>query len=118
MNKDLHLQTAKFSALSMISAGNNNSVRREFNLPGREAYSNFKLMLSGMYEGGFMSEHDLKISLKIANLISGGDCNPNHPVTEQYLLDLERETFLSLCGEKKTYDRLEHMLKTNKPLRN
>lgn len=118
MNKDLHLQTAKFSALSMISAGKNNSVRREFNLPGREAYSNFKLMLSGMYEGGFMSEHDLKISLKIANLISGGDCNPNHPVTEQYLLDLERETFLSLCGEQKTYDRLEHMLKTNKPLRN
>jgi 3-hydroxyacyl-CoA dehydrogenase len=118
MNKDLHLQTAKYSALSMISSGDNNSVRREFNLPGKEAYSNFKLMLSGMYEGGFMSEHDLKISLKIANLISGGDCNPNHPVTEQYLLDLERETFLSLCGEKKSFDRLEHMLKTNKPLRN
>jgi 3-hydroxyacyl-CoA dehydrogenase len=118
MNKDLHLQTAKFSALSMISAGHNNSVRRTFNLPGKEAYSNFKLMLSGMYEGGFMSEHDLKISLKVANLISGGDCNPKHPVTEQELLDLERETFLSLCGEAKTFDRLEHMLKTNKPLRN
>jgi len=118
MNKDLHLQTAKFSALSMISSGYNNSTRREFNLPGKEAYSNFKLMLNGMYEGGFMSEHDLKISLKIANLISGGDCNPNHPVTEQELLDLERETFLSLCGESKTFDRLEHMLKTNKPLRN
>lgn len=118
MNKDLHLQTAKLSAMSMISAGYNNSVRREFNLPGREAYSNFKLMLNGMYEGGFMSEHDLKISLKIANLISGGDCNPNYPVSEQDLLDLERETFLSLCGEAKTFDRLEHMLKTNKPLRN
>jgi 3-hydroxyacyl-CoA dehydrogenase len=118
MNKDLHLQTAKFSALSMISAGDNNAVRREFNLPGKEAYSNFKLMLSGMYEGGYISEHDLKISLKVAYLISGGDCNPNCPVTEQTLLDLERETFLSLCGEKKTFDRLEHMLKTNKPLRN
>jgi 3-hydroxyacyl-CoA dehydrogenase len=102
----------------MISSGCKNSVRRKFKLPGKEAYSNFKLMLSGMQEGGFISEHDLKISLKVAYLMSGGDCNPNYPVTEQYLLDLERESFLSLCGEQKSFERLEHMLKTNKPLRN
>jgi len=117
-NKDLHLKTAKLSALRIINSGTNEASRRQFKLPGREAYSNFKLMLSSMYEGGFMSEHDLKISLKVANLMSGGDCNPNVPVTEQYLLDLERESFLSLCGEKKTFARIEYMLKNNKPLRN
>jgi 3-hydroxyacyl-CoA dehydrogenase len=118
MNRQLHLQSSKLSAMNLIASGNNNTSRREFDLPGNEAFVNFKLMLSGMYQGGYISEHDLKISLKVANIISGGDCNPKIPVTEQTLLDLEREAFLSLCGEKKTLDRLEHMLKTNKPLRN
>jgi 3-hydroxyacyl-CoA dehydrogenase len=118
INKDLHLTSAKLSAMKIINSGFNTYPRRTFFLPGREAFSNFKLMLTGMYNGGFISEHDLKISLKIAYIISGGECNPHFPVKEQTLLDLEREAFLSLCGEKKTFDRLEHMLKTNKPLRN
>jgi len=118
INKDFHLQSAKLSAMKMINSGTQINKRRTFKLPGKEAFSNFKLMLSGMQSGGFISSHDLKISLKIANLMSGGDCNPNHPVDEQTLLDIEREAFLSLCGEQKTLDRLEHMLKTNKPLRN
>lgn len=118
MNRDNHLFSSKLSAMELISSGYNKITRRKFNLPGREAFSNFKLMLSGMHEGGYISEHDLKISLKIANIISGGNCNPNYLLEEQDLLDLEREAFLSLCGETKTLARLEHMLKTNKPLRN
>jgi 3-hydroxyacyl-CoA dehydrogenase len=118
MNKELQLTSAKLKAMNLVTSGFNNTLRRTFKLPGKEAFSNFKVMLSSMHEGGYISAHDLKISLKVAYLMSGGDCNPNHHVTEQYLLDLERESFLSLCGEKKSFDRLEHMLKTNKPLRN
>jgi len=118
INKDLHLQTSKLSAMKLIISGNNTAIRRTFTLPGEEAFSNFKLMLSNMKEGGFITEHDLKISLKLAYLIAGGDCNPNYPIEEQCLLDLEREAFLSLCGEKKTFDRIEHMLNYKKPLRN
>jgi 3-hydroxyacyl-CoA dehydrogenase len=118
MNKDLHLKSAKLSAMKLINSGFNAYSRRIFNLPGRDAFSNFKLMLHGMYEGDYITEHDLKISLKIAYLISGGDCNPSYPVTEQYLLDLEREAILSLLGERKTLERIQHTLKTGKPLRN
>jgi 3-hydroxyacyl-CoA dehydrogenase len=71
-----------------------------------------------MYEGGYISNYDYTVALKVAYLMSGGNCNAQSPVEEQALLDLEREAFLSLCGEKKTMDRIEHMLKNKKPLRN
>ena len=76
------------------------------------------MALGSMRDGHFVSDHDLKIALKVAHVMTGGDCSPRNKVTEQYLLDLEREAFLSLCGEEKSQARIAHMLETNKPLRN
>ena len=68
--------------------------------------------------GNYASEHDIKIAKKVAYVLCGGDLSGNPLVSEQYLLDIEREAFLSLAGEKKTMERIQHMLQTNKPLRN
>jgi 3-hydroxyacyl-CoA dehydrogenase len=65
-----------------------------------------------------MSDHELKLATKIAEVLCGGNITPNTPVSEQYLLDLEREAFKSLCGEKKTQERIQFTLKTGKTLRN
>jgi len=119
MNKKYLLKNAKMKALSLFNTGVvSPNERRKFYLPGKSAYNNFKVMLSGMKAGNFISDHDLKISLHIAKIMSGGDCNPAYPVDEQILLDLERESFLSLCGEEKTLQRIEYMLKNRKALRN
>jgi len=119
MNRKYLLFNAKMKALSLLNTGFvSSSKRREFYLPGKSAFNNFKVMLSGMRAGGFISDHDLKISLHIAKIMSGGDCNPLCLIAEQTLLDLERESFLSLCGEEKTLQRIEYMLKNRKPLRN
>jgi 3-hydroxyacyl-CoA dehydrogenase len=69
-------------------------------------------------EGAFISEHDAVIGEKLANVLSGGRLTGEQKVSEQYLLDLEREAFLSLCGQPKTQERMQYMLKTGKPLRN
>jgi 3-hydroxyacyl-CoA dehydrogenase len=83
---------------------------------------NFKGMLDSvlynMCAGNFISDYDLHVATKLAGILSGGDCAEGTYVSEQLLLDLEREAFLSLCGEAKTQDRIIYMLKNNKPLRN
>jgi 3-hydroxyacyl-CoA dehydrogenase len=71
-----------------------------------------------MVRGGFISEYDAHVATKLAYIITGGDLSRKTLVSEQYLLDLEREAFVSLCGERKTQERIQHMLKTGKPLRN
>ena len=71
-----------------------------------------------MGEAGFASEHDQKVARKAAYVLCGGRLTPGSLVSEQYLLDIEREAFLSLCGERKTQERIAHTLKTGKPLRN
>ena len=79
------------------------------------------LLKVGIYmakQGGYISEHDAVIGEKLANVLSGGRLTGEQRVSEQYLLDLEREAFLSLCGQVKTQERMQHMLKTGKPLRN
>ncbi|WP_035589833.1 3-hydroxyacyl-CoA dehydrogenase/enoyl-CoA hydratase family protein [Hippea jasoniae] len=86
--------------------------------PGRDAFATIKNMLWTMYKGNYISEYDMKVGEKIAYVMCGGDVAPATMITEEYLLDLEREAFLSLCGEKKTIERIQHMLKTGKPLRN
>jgi 3-hydroxyacyl-CoA dehydrogenase len=68
--------------------------------------------------GGFASDHDVKIAKKVAYVLCGGDLTGPQKVSEQYLLDIERECFLSLCGEEKTLQRIQYMLEKNKPLRN
>ena len=77
-----------------------------------------KLALWTMHESGYITDHDVTVSAKIGNVLCGGDVLADTVVTEQYILDLEREAFLSLCGEPKTQARMEHMLNTGKPLRN
>jgi len=77
-----------------------------------------KLALHMMKRGGYISDHDELIGKKLANILSGGNINHSTFVSERYMLDLEREAFLSLCGERKTQERIAAMLKTGKPLRN
>ncbi|MDP2344280.1 MAG: 3-hydroxyacyl-CoA dehydrogenase NAD-binding domain-containing protein [Deltaproteobacteria bacterium] len=118
LNRRHVLAAAKAEALGMARAGFVAPRRRTFRLPGRSAYATFEMALSSMRDGHFISDHDLKISMKVASVMTGGDCSPRQKVTEQQLLDLEREAFLSLCGEEKTLARISHMVETNKPLRN
>jgi 3-hydroxyacyl-CoA dehydrogenase len=118
LNRRHLLVAAKNEALGMARAGCTPPRRRTFRLPGRSAYATFEMALGAMRDGNFISEHDLKIAMKVAHVMTGGDCSPRQKVTEQHLLDLEREAFLSLCGEKKTQERIAHMLETGKPLRN
>jgi 3-hydroxyacyl-CoA dehydrogenase len=118
LNRRHLLMAAKHEALGMARAGFTPPRRRTFRLPGRSAYATFEMALGAMRDGHFVSDHDLKIALKVAHVMTGGDCSPRQRVTEQHLLDLEREAFLSLCGEKKTQERIAHMLETGKPLRN
>jgi 3-hydroxyacyl-CoA dehydrogenase len=78
----------------------------------------FAAGVSGMKMGRYISDHDMKIAMKIANVMCGGDLSYPQEVSEQYLLDLEREAFVSLCGEKKTLERIQSILTGGKPLRN
>ena len=77
-----------------------------------------KLGIHLMREGEYISDHDVKVARHSASILCGGAVTAGTPLTEQYLLDLEREAFLSLCGERKTQERIAFTLKTGKPLRN
>jgi 3-hydroxyacyl-CoA dehydrogenase len=85
---------------------------------GDPAFTTIKLAVHMMVRGGFISEYDGHVARKLGYVITGGDLTRKSLVSEQYLLDLEREAFVSLCGERKTQERIQHMLKTGKPLRN
>ncbi|WP_311295008.1 3-hydroxyacyl-CoA dehydrogenase/enoyl-CoA hydratase family protein [Paenibacillus sp. MER TA 81-3] len=85
---------------------------------GREGRAVLQLAVSSMLEGRYISEHDAKIARKLARVLTGGDVPANRLVSEAHMLDLEREAFLSLCGEPKTQQRMQHMLSKGKPLRN
>jgi 3-hydroxyacyl-CoA dehydrogenase len=118
LNRRHVLMAAKAEALGMAEAGFVPPRKRTYRLPGKSAYATFDMGLGAMRDGHFVSDHDFKIAMKVATVMTGGDCSPRQKVSEQYLLDLEREAFLSLCGEEKTQARIAHMLETNKPLRN
>ena len=119
MNKDRLIEDAKQTVLGLAKAGYQApKPRTDIQAFGRSVLSTFKLGLYTMKEGGFISEHDLLIGTKVCNVLAGGDLITPRKVTEQYLLDLEREAFLSLCGTRKTQERIQNMLKTGKPLRN
>ena len=77
-----------------------------------------KLAAYTMREAGYASDHDVKVAGHVANILCGGPVAPGTRISEQYLLDLEREAFLSLCGERKTQERIAFTLNTGKPLRN
>jgi len=83
-----------------------------------DGMGNFRCLLDNTLESGSISQHDHYLSSKVAWVLSGGEVDINAEVDEQYLLDLERKAFLDVCRTAKTVERIEHMLKTGKPLRN
>jgi 3-hydroxyacyl-CoA dehydrogenase len=128
MNRDRLVADAKEVALALAL------VRAGYNLPaaswqegaqttqikvlGEQFLSAAKMMIHLLQRGGYASEHDAHVARKLANILAGGALSAPQMVSEQYILDLEREAFVSLCGEKKTQERIAHTLKTGKPLRN
>ena len=119
VNRDRQIATAKAYAKLMADQGYTKPVaRKDIKVLGKQALGMFLVGTDAMKSAHFISEHDHKIANKLAYVMAGGDLSEATLVSEQYLLDIEREAFLSLCGERKTLERIEHMLKTGKPLRN
>jgi len=119
VNKDRQIAQAKKHALLMAEAGYTQPVKRKDVLVlGKQALGMFLVGTDSMEASNYISAHDQKIANKLAYVMAGGDLSEPTKVSEQYLLDIEREAFLSLCTERKTLERIQHMLKTGKPLRN
>ncbi len=119
MNADRLIADAKQEVLALVKTGYiEPQPRTDILALGESALATLKLGLHQMLRGGFISEHDRIIGEKLARILTGGDLNYPTQVSEQYLLDLEREAFLSLCGMRATQERMGAMLKTGKPLRN
>ncbi len=118
MNRGRLLLDAKAQAVVLADAGYVPPQPRIVPAPGTAALATLETGIYLMGEAGFASEHDQKVARWVAYILAGGRVTPGSPVTEQYLLDLEREAFLSLCGERKTQERIAFTLKTGKPLRN
>ncbi|WP_226682235.1 3-hydroxyacyl-CoA dehydrogenase/enoyl-CoA hydratase family protein [Sutcliffiella horikoshii] len=117
-NGDHLIHDAKQAVTSLYDAGYTAPVRRKVPVVGETGYATLMLGAHNMQYSGFISEHDLKIAQKLAYVIAGGNVPFGTEVDEQYLLDLEREAFLSLVGEAKSQQRMQHMLVKGKPLRN
>jgi 3-hydroxyacyl-CoA dehydrogenase len=119
MNRERLLSDAKARALELVRAGYEPPVMRtDIPAPGENILAALKMGVYLMRQGEFISDHELKLGNKIAEVICGGHVTSGTPISEQYLLDLEREAFKSLCGEKKTQERIQYTLKTGKTLRN
>jgi 3-hydroxyacyl-CoA dehydrogenase len=119
MNRQRVIAEAKQAVLTLAREGYRApQMRQDIQVLGEAALTKFKLGMHMMKRGGYISEHDGLIGLKIATVLSGGNLSRPSKVSEQYLLDIEREAFVSLCGTKATQERLAAMLKTGKPLRN
>jgi 3-hydroxyacyl-CoA dehydrogenase len=119
MNRDRLIEDAKQTALAMVKEGYTQPhPRTDIPVMGESALATIKLAIHMMQRGGFISEYDAHVAKKLAHIITGGNLSRKTLVSEQYLLDLEREAFVSLCGERKTQERIQYMLKTGKPLRN
>jgi 3-hydroxyacyl-CoA dehydrogenase len=119
MNRERVLSDAKASALQLARAGYEPPVMRtDIPAPGENILAALKMGVHLMRQGEYISDHEQKLATKIAEVLCGGNITPGTPISEQYVLDLEREAFKSLCGEKKTQERIQFTLKTGKTLRN
>jgi 3-hydroxyacyl-CoA dehydrogenase len=126
MNRDRLVADAKEAALSLVRGGykplaatwQEGAQTTQIKVLGEQFLAGAKLAIHMMLRGGFASEYDAHVGRKLANILAGGTLTSPQLVSEQYVLDLEREAFVSLCGEKKTQERIAHTLKTGKPLRN
>ncbi len=118
VNKAQLIGDAKRTVLAMNLEGFAPPPENVFYLPGRSVAANFGVALWSFGQTNYASEHDIKIGKKVAHVLTGGDTHISKPLTEQHLLDLEREAFLSLCGEEKSQARMASILMSGKPLRN
>ena len=119
VNKHRQIAVAKQHAKLMAESGYTQPIMRtDVKVLGKQALGMFLVGTDSMQDSNYISEHDMKIANKLAYVMAGGDLSEPTLVSEQYLLDIEREAFLSLCTERKTLERIQHMLTTGKPLRN
>jgi len=119
MNRERVLSDAKIRALELVRAGYEPPVpRTDIPAPGENLLAALKMGVHMMRRGDYITDYEVKLGAKIAEVLCGGNVTPGTPVSEQYMLDLEREGFKSLCGEKKTQERIQYTLKTGKTLRN
>ena len=119
VNRLRQIADAKEAVIEMHDQGYTQPIQsRDIQVYGKTGLALFYAGVNGMRMGDFISDHDVKIAKKIAWVMCGGDLSYAQPVSEQYLLDLEREAFLSLCGERKTLERIQAILQGGKPLRN
>lgn len=118
LNADRQIATAKRHALQMLEDGYTQPAPQQVKVLGQQAMGMFLVGTDSLFHGKYASEHDKKIANKLGYVMAGGDLSEPTMVSEQYLLDLEREAILSLLTERKTLERIEHTLKTGKPLRN
>ncbi len=113
-----HLYETKQRALGLANSGYHPPVPRAYKLPGESGIATLKMMVNTLVAGKYASEHDAKIAMKLATVLCGGSSGSTHAVTEDEILELEREAFVSLCGEPLSQARMQYMLQHNKPLRN
>lgn len=118
VNKNRNIALAKHKVLDLARNYTQPIPREDITVLGRAGLAALYAAANELRLGNYASEHDIKIAHKVAYVLCGGDLTGTQRVSEQYLLDIEREAFLSLCGEQKTLERIQHMLQTNKPLRN
>jgi 3-hydroxyacyl-CoA dehydrogenase len=118
MNAERLVADAKAAALALRASYAPGVPRQEIAVEGDAGYALLKMGLYLAHEGGYISDYDVVVGEKLAYVLSGGRGVGPRTVSEQQLLDLEREAFLSLCGQKKTQERIQYTLKTGKPLRN
>jgi 3-hydroxyacyl-CoA dehydrogenase len=119
MNRERVVSDAKARALELARAGYEPPLpRSDIPAPGENLLAALKMGVHLMRQGDFITDYEVQLGGKIAEVLCGGTITPGTPVSEQYILDLEREGFKSLCGEKKTQERIQHTLKTGKTLRN
>ncbi len=119
VNQDRRIAAAKRSVIDMYNNGYTTPVpRTDVKVQGRLGLGALYAGINGMWRAGYATDHDVLVAKKLAYVMCGGDLSEPAYVSEQYLLDLEREAFLSLCGEKKTLERIQSVLKGGKPIRN
>ena len=118
MNRERVLSDAKARALELARGYEAPVMRTDLPAPGENILATLKMGVYLMRQGEYISDHEVRIGNKVAEVLCGGNVTPGTPVSEQYILDLEREAFKSLCGEKKTQERIQFTLKTGKTLRN
>jgi len=126
MNRDRLVADAKQAALALVRSGYRSKAATwqegaqtaQIKILGEQFLTAAKLAIHMLLRGGYASEYDAVVARKLANILAGGPLSAPQLVSEQYILDLEREAFVSLCGERKTQERIAHTLKTGKPLRN